>query len=270
MSKAGGPCDLGPHVGKVRSRAREMLPAAHHATSVDGYWTRHRDSGLEWVSGVSFDIVRDMTKISVEIDFGNYDFEEEDLERALDQSLEHLSSAVDISMKARESLTIPAMLLWAILMSGDGRVADRGWRSLQAHLDLPLRRRTYVKVSPRGIYYRPDEDKLKWQVKWPEPRDMRVPGARILADSIRLGGLSIEYDSIILKSRLPESVLAQVTGADLADILDAHGLRGLGITVRGHRPWSGLTRLMLRGPSLNMEEAFAAAARIAEGQKWKT
>lgn len=244
--------------------ADRHLPPAHMSMTARTTWTESWENGERVTTGFTTSLIRDLSRIDMNIDFGNMPFRLSDAERGCRLAMRNFGAAADAMMAARRHLSIHAAtaMLCAACPNDEGAT---GWDVVRERLDYPLTRRTLTRIAPRGWHLRIHDEKLQWGSSDWRDEKFRLPGKRILGPWFDIEGAGrMSYERVRLDGRLPETFLVGRIPGPLEGILAMPGIEEAGITVTGHHPTSKGTELLIRSATLDMEEAFATMARVID------
>jgi len=246
----------------VRKAADRCLPPAHMGLEVETIWTQCWDHGDRIAKGLTIRLIRDLSRIDVDLDFGNIPFDGNDAEKALRLAMTNFEAAAASVIEERRNLTIHATsaALIATYRAEDG---STGWKSVRDHLGYPVSRRCAATITPRGWNHRKNDEKLRWRGADRPHEEFRLPGKRILIPEFRLGDVGrMTNDRLRVNRRIPETVLTSKRNGPLHQLVSIPGFDEVEAIITGHVLSRESTELSIRSPTIDMEEAFELMARV--------
>ena len=230
-------------------------------------WSKSWLKNKRAAKGFTIRLTRDLSKIDVNLEFGNMPMRKTDAKRGMRLAMRHFAPAAESLMEARRNLTIHSVsaALIAASRNEDGSV---GWNRVEEHLHYPIIRRAASTVTPQGWEAKTDNDKLQWRLPGNDNEVMRLPGKRILIPDFQLSdGVIMDNDRILLPKRLPASILVAKMGQPLQDLITIPGFEDVNIRITDAYNWGKGTGLSIKSPTIDMEDAFKLMGGVIDRKR---
>jgi len=246
----------------IRQAADRYLPPARMEIGIETIWSQGWDNGGRVANGFRVCLTRDLSRIEVDLDFGNIPFDEADAKKAFGMAMDNFGAAARSVVQSRKKLTIHATSAALIAIYKD-KEGGTGWKKVRDYLSYPIRSRCGATITPRGWIQRENEDKLRWRSPDDFYEEFRLPGKRILIPEFMLGNIGrMTNDRLRLKRRIPDTILIARKNAPLHELVSIPGFDEVDAIITGHSARTEGTELSIRSPTIDMEDAFELMARV--------
>lgn len=251
----------------VRSQAAKHLPEPRMECSVSTIWNEAHSGKGKYVKGFTVRLERDLSRIDVDIDFGNMPINRREAERGLRIAIKQFPEAAKKMMEGRQNITMHAVTAGLIAISKN-RSGEGQWQSVRELLEYPYLRRSYVRLTPVGIEPRIESDKLQWRMPDRANEVMRMPGKRIIPPDFDLGnGVRMTNDRIHIPQKIPETILTSHKGKSLMSLISIPGFENVPHKITDWRKWGTGIHISLSSPTLKTEDAFELMKRVIEARE---